>query len=400
MRRLSFVLTFFASVAFAQQPSPSMYLMGVTSGTSRNPSAGPMPMHMQRQGSWTYMFMGEAFVIDTQQAAPRGSDKFYSTNWLMASAGHPLFGGSIMFETMLSLEPATVTNRGYPELFQTGETAFGRPLVDAQHPHNLVMGLGVHYAHRLSEHAMGHLYYAPVGDPALGPVAFPHRASAMELPQAPLGHHWQDSTHIAYNVATVGVQYRAVRLEASGFNGTEPGENRWMILDWGSMNSYSGRVSVSPGDRWIAQFSAGRLTHPERPQPGDVVRMTASLAYSRPVPGGTWSSTFIWGRNHDTLEQRDRDSYLAETLYPVRRKDFLTGRMEVVDKDELMLPSVRSAWIRAYTAGYTRDIGTFDNIEAGIGMNATGYSIPDSIRPVYGDYPWGVDVFLRLRLAR
>ena len=146
---------------------------------------------------------------------------------------------------MLSLEPATITNRSYPLLFQTGETAYGRPLVDAQHPHNFIMALGAHYAHPLGSDTMLQLYYAPVGDPALGPVAFPHRASAAELPQAPLGHHWQDSTHIADNVATVAVQHAWLRLEASGFYGTEPGENRWHI-DWGPMNSYSGRLSVAP----------------------------------------------------------------------------------------------------------------------------------------------------------
>jgi len=196
------------------------------------------------------------------------------------------------------------------------------------------------------------------------------------------------------------VQYRAVRLEAGGFNGTEPGENRWTIVDWGAMNSYSGRVSVSPNDHWAAQFSAGRLTHAERQQPGDVVRLTASLAYTRPVSGGAWSSSVIWGRNHETLGGRDSDSYLAETLYPVRSKDFLTGRFEVVDKDELMIPGVPSAWIQAYTAGYTRDIGTFDNVETGIGLNATVYAIPQSIQPVYGDHPWALNVFLRFRLSR
>lgn len=400
MRRVACVLILVAGVGLAQQPSPSMYLMGVTSGTSRNPAAWSMPMHMQREGSWTFMFMGEAFIIDTQQSPPRGRDKFYSTNWMMASAGHRLFGGSILFETMVSLEPATVTNRSYPELFQTGETAYGRALADAQHPHNLVMGLGVHYAHRAGEHAMLDLYYAPVGDPALGPVAFPHRASAMEIPQAPLGHHWQDSTHVAYNVATVGVQYRAVRLEASGFNGTEPGENRWMTVNWGPMNSYSGRISVSPNDNWSAQFSAGRLTEPERQQPGDVVRMTASLAYTRPVASGGWSSSLIWGRNHETGSGGNLDSYLAETVYPVRRKDFLTGRIEAVDKDELMIPTVSAAWIQAYTGGYTRDIGTFHNLQTGVGANATTYAIPESIRSYYGGHPWAVNVFLRLRLSR
>ena len=168
------------------------------------------------------MFMGEAFVADTQQAAPRGHDKLFSTNWFMTGAEHHLGKGSIMFRLMLSLEPATITDRRYPELFQTGETAYGIPLVDAQHPHNFIMGLSVTYAHPVGRSGLWEIYYAPVGDPALGPVAFPHRASAVELPQAPLGHHWEDSTHIAYNVATTALTYKKLRWEASGFHGAEP----------------------------------------------------------------------------------------------------------------------------------------------------------------------------------
>ena len=225
--------------------SPAMYLMSLGSGTSLNPLAWPMPMLMQRKASWSLDYMGQAFLIDTQQSGPRGGDKLYSTNWGMASAQHSLGPGQIMFDTMLSLEPATVTNRSYPLLFQTGETAYGRPLTDAQHPHDFVMGLGAHYVLPVGEHTLLHFYYAGVGDPALGPVAFPHRASAAELPQATLGHHWEDSTHIASNVATVGVKYRWIRLEASGFHGGEPNENRWNI-DWGGMDSYSARaVGVS-----------------------------------------------------------------------------------------------------------------------------------------------------------
>ena len=205
------------------------YLMNLASGTGMNPPSVPMPMSMRRRGAWNLAFMGQAFLVDTQQSGPRGADKLYSTNWGMFSATRDVLGGAFMFQAMLSLEPATVTNRSYPLLFQTGETAYGRPLTDAQHPHDLFMGLGFHYAHAAGRKAMLDLYYAPVGDPALGPVAFPHRASAAELPQAPIGHHWQDSTHISDNVVTAALLYRWVRLEASGFYGTEPDENRWNI---------------------------------------------------------------------------------------------------------------------------------------------------------------------------
>src|SRR5579864_3381075 len=184
-----------------------------------------MPMFMRRLGSWNLMLMGQAYIVETQQSGPRGSDKLWSPNAFMISVDHILGAGSVMFQSMLSLEPATVTGERYPLLFQTGETAYGEPLVDAQHPHDFIMSLGVQYAHPLSENTMLQLYYAPVGDPALGPVAFPHRASAAELPEATLSHHWQDSTHIADNVATVAIKYKWVRLEGSGFYGTEPDEH-------------------------------------------------------------------------------------------------------------------------------------------------------------------------------
>jgi hypothetical protein len=377
-----------------------MYLMNMSSGTAMNPYSWQMPMRMTEAGTWNLMFMSQAFLVDTQQSGPRGADKFYSPNWFMASAEHKLAGGSLMFTAMLSLEPATVTNRSYPLLFQTGETAYGKPLVDAQHPHDFLMALSVQYAHPLTRDTMLQFYYAPVGDPALGPVAFPHRASAFELPQATLGHHWQDSTHIADNVATIAVRHKWLRVEASGFYGTEPNENRWNI-DWGQMNSWSARVSAAPTQNWLAQFSAGRIARPERQEEGDVVRTTASLHYSRPTDrGASWSTSFIWGRNHKTLTHRDGDSWLLETLYPASRRNFLTGRIELVDKDELALPAALGSTFRiaAYTAGYTRDIGTFAGIETGIGANVTTYITPVAIKPYYGAHPFGVNMYLRFRL--
>ncbi len=374
-----------------------MYLMNMASGTSTNPPSWEMPMLMPRLGSWNVMFMGQAFLVDTQQSGARGRDKFYSPNAFMGSAEHSVGRGSFMLQTMFSLEPATVTNRSYPLLFQTGETAFGKPLVDAQHPHDLIMSLGLHYAHPLGKNAMLQLYYAPVGDPALGPVAFPHRASAAELPQAALGHHWQDSTHIADNVATAALKYKWIRLEASGFYGSEPDENRWNI-DWGPMNSYSGRVTVTPSRHWMAQFSAGRLTMPERRHQGDVRRTTASLHYSRSMPDASaWSTSFIWGRNHDLSTNRSRDSYLVETVYPIGRRNFLTARAESVDKDELFEDG-STFRIQGYTFGYTRDLGDFKDIETGVGANLTAYAIPSSLKPYYGDHPVGLNIYLRLRL--
>ena len=415
MFRIPILCILFLSIAGAQEMNmggmnqAGSFLMGQASGTGMNPQSWPMPMLMLSPENWSLMFMAQAFVVDTQESGPRGADKFYSPNWGMFAASHSLGGGSFMFQMMLSLDPATITNRSYPELFQTGETAYGKPLVDAQHPHDFIMGLGFHYAHPLGENVMLQFYFAPVGDPALGPVAFPHRASADELPQATLSHHWQDSTHIADEVITAAIMlHDKVRLEASGFYGTEPGENRW-IIQYGPINSWATRLSVFPTENWMAQVSVGRITKPERQEPGDVVRATASIHYTRPMQGSSWSTSLIWGRNHEIINGRNLNSYLLESVAPYRRKNFFTGRIELVDKDELFSdqPALEAQLDRtvgstfrigAYTAGYTRDIGTFHDVQTGIGANFTTYTMPDAIKPYYGSHPVSVNMYVRFRL--
>jgi hypothetical protein len=316
--------------------------------------------------------------------------------------------GAFELQLMLSLEPATITDRRYPLLFQTGETAFGKPIVDAQHPHDFIMSLGFEYALSLGENATLELYLAPVGDPALGPIAYPHRASAMELPQATLAHHSQDSTHIADDVVTVGLAYKNFKVEASGFHGAEPNEFRWNI-DYGPIDSWSTRLWYLPNKNWAAQVSVGHLAHPELLQRGDQTRSTASVEYSKPLPGGSWSSSLIWGRDHSTYTKRNVNSYTAESVLPLGRKNFITARIELVDKDELFAdqPAIQELLdvaygstfrIGAYTIGYVRDINIFRHIETGIGVNVETYSLPSAIKPYYGEHPVGGNVFLRFRL--
>jgi hypothetical protein len=419
---------FISAVSFAQQEEPPAHeahdhghmagmdmggekaapMEHAASGTSVNPRSSPMGMVHKRLASWNLGFHGVVFLTDAQQTGPRGADKFFAPNWFMGTAEHAAAGGSFEFRTMLSLDPATIANRSYPLLFQTGETAYGKPLVDAQHPHDLIMELSARYTHLLTESTSLLLYFAPVGDPALGPVAFPHRVSAMELPQAALSHHLQDSTHIANEVVTAALVHRRFRIEASGFHGAEPNENRWNI-DYGMIDSWAMRLSWTPNDNWVGQVSAGRLNHPEAAEPGDIVRSTASLTYNRPLAGGNWASSLIWGRNHKTVEQRNLNSYLAESVYQFRHKNYVTGRFELVDKDELFndQPAIRdhlaetagsSFRIAAYTLGYTRDFALVSWLDTGLGANVTLYGVPEAIQPYYGAHPAGVLLFFRARL--
>ncbi len=387
----------------------SLFAMDQASGTSANPASSPMNMIGLRISRWNFMFHGVAFISGIQQTGPRGGDKFASMNWFMGSAERRLGRGSIQFRLMLSLDPATITDRRYPELFQTGETAFGKPIVDGQHPHDFIMESSVQYRRPVGEKTVLSLYAAPVGDPALGPVAFPHRVSAAELPQAPLSHHWQDSTHIANEVVTAGLSRGIFHFEASGFHGAEPNENRWNI-DHGAIDSWAARVWVNPTLNWSGQVSVGRLRHPEILEPGDVVRSTASLTYNRPLSGGYWATSLIWGRNHKTAAQRNTNSYLLESVYQFREKNYWTGRVEMVDKDELFeaqpdlrdrLEQIAGSTFRIipYTLGYTRDIPLIPGLATGFGANVTLYRVPAAIQRYYGEHPVSVIFFMRVRLA-
>ncbi len=123
-------------------------LQHATSGTDAEPNSTPTEMLMTTKGSWTLMFHGEGFLIETQQSGPRGYDKLFSTNWWMPMAQRKFGKGTLTLRTMLSFEPATVSKRFYPELFQQGETAFGRPIVDGQHPHDFFMELAALYDYK------------------------------------------------------------------------------------------------------------------------------------------------------------------------------------------------------------------------------------------------------------
>lgn len=378
-----------------------------TSGTSAEPVSTPAPMLMRMHGDWMFMFHGEAFINDIQQSEPRGTDKFFSTNWFMPMAQWHSGSNILTFRTMLSLEPATVTRRRYPELFQEGETAFGRPVVDGQHPHDFFMEVAAIYDRKLGEHSLLSFYAAPVGDPAMGPTAYPHRASASENPIAALGHHLQDSTHIANDVITGGFTYKNVRLEASGFHGREPDEFRWNI-DTGKIDSWSTRLTINPGRNWSGQYSIAHLTSPEALHPEeDVQRMTASIMYNRPLARGNWATSLIWGRNRDLDHRQIFNGYLAESTLRFLDRNYVWGRVENVDRtNELALgerpepPGFEErflARVQAYTVGYDREFRTVPHLSTAIGGQVMLYATPRSLTTIYGAHPVGVVMFVRFR---
>jgi hypothetical protein len=357
-----------------------------TSGTDSEPNSTPSPMWMTRKDAWMLMFHGNAFVTDVQQSSARGGDKFFSTSWFMPMAQHKIGRGLLTLRTMLSLEPATITERRYPLLFQQGETAFGVPIADGQHPHNLFMEIAALYDWKFGEQSLFSFYAAPVGDPALGPVAYPHRASALENPVAPLGHHQEDSTHIADDVVTGGLTYSIARIEVSGFHGREPDENRWTITQ-AAIDSWSTRLTVQPGESWSGQYSYGRLHSPEALFPTeDQERMTASIMYNRPLRQGNWANTLLWGRTRSLADKAIFNSYLLESTVRFRESNYAWTRIENVDRsNELIvgenpLPAnfheLPAGRVQAYTFGYDRDLHLVAHMAWAVGGQFTTYGVP------------------------
>lgn len=401
----------------AQMTMPGMAAMEnsvgfLSSGTSIEPKTTSefAPMIHTSVGQWTFMFHANVFLVDGQQSGPRGFDKLFSINWFMPMVSRDFGRQTVSFRTMLSLEPATVTKRRYPELFQSGETAYGLPIVDGQHPHELFMEIAGRYDFRITERSRLYVYGGPVGEPALGPTAYPHRASASENPVAALGHHQQDSTHVSNNVITLGFDQGLVQLEASTFHGREPDENRWNI-DGGTPDSFSSRLTIGPTKNLTGQFSIGRINNREALEPDlDTLRTTASIQHNVIFNSGHIASSVIWGRNRDMhgAEHRIFNSYALESTVKFMNRNWVWTRIENVDRDRTLLVGETPAAlqveedpigrVQAYTFGYERDLPigpSFLNI--GLGAQVTTYGVPQQLKPVYGSRPVGFAFFLHLR---
>ena len=381
-------------------PAEEMEL-GFSSGTSWQPISAPEYMWMKMWRDWQLMAHGDLFLGFNHQGGLRGAGKLESENWLMFMEQRKLGRGTLQLRQMLSAEPLTAPHPGFPELFQTGETYHGVPLVDHQHPHDVFGEISARYIVPLGDRVIWSIYGGPAGEPALGPVAFLHRSSAAEIPAAPLSHHLQDSTHITFGVVTTGIAFSKFKLEGSVFNGREPDEKRYNF-DFAPMESYSGRLWFTPDKNWALQYSAGRLIHPEALETGDQLRQTASINYNHQLLNGNWATTLIWGRAHKTFSKTNLNSYLLESQINFVRKNYAYTRIELVDKDELFPQGggpidVDTFRIGAYTFGGVRDLVQNHDWQVGLGADLTFYSKPAVLNPFYGEHPVGVKVFLRFR---
>jgi hypothetical protein len=414
---LFIVLISFVAVPKGIAQMPGMTAMEnsvgyLSSGTSIEPlvTSEASPMIQGSLGGWKVMFHGTAFLQSIQQSGPRGGDKVFSTNWIMPMLTRKSGRHSLALRAMLSFEPATVTKRRFPQLFQTGETAFGLPIVDGQHPHNFFMEVTGRYDIDLNDKTRLFFFGGPVGEPALGPPAFPHRASASENPLAMQGHHSQDSTHVSYSVITTGLSAGPVQLEASIFHGQEPNENRW-YFGTGKPDSFASRLTIAPSKNLSGQYSIGRINNREALEPGlDTLRMTASIHHGVTLNSGSLASSIIWGRNKDMIgsEHRIFNSYALESTLNFFNRNWTWTRIENLDKDKTLLTGETPASldveetpigrVRAYSFGYERDIvrtKLWANI--GLGFQFTTYGLTDQMKTVYGNNPRSYVVFLHVR---
>ena len=374
------------------------------SGTSWQPEATPMQgLHFGAAG-WALMAHGFVNAIHDRQTGPRGDIQSFAQSMAMLMGNRPLGPGTLRLGAMVSLDP-TMGKSGYPLLFQSGESADGvEHLVDRQHPHDFFMELSASYSVPLGSDGSAFAYFGLPGEPALGPPAFMHRFSGMRNPEAPLTHHWLDSTHITFGVATIGASRGPLQLEASWFNGREPDQFRWNI-ETRKFDSWSMRLSFNPLPELSMQVSYGDLASPEQLDPETRVRRTtASISYHRRLGAAEWGTTLAYGSNRKSGPHIDASEpgWLLESTYTVRDTHTFFGRAEQVRNSELFAegdPLHGQAFrIRKLSLGYVYDFASTGPVKWGIGGLAAFIDAPASLDAAYGSSPRSYMVFLQGRL--
>lgn len=404
----------------AEEPQPdhsqheatgmTMFPAREASGTAWLPDATPMYGIHRAAGEWQLMGHGASFVQFLHDSGERGHAQFASINWVMAMADRTLAGGRLGLRGMLSLEPWTIQGCGYPDLLATGERCDGEPIHDRQHQHDLLMEIAAEYDRPLAGAVRWQVYGGLAAEPALGPVAYPHRISAMPNLLAPITHHWLDATHITFGVVTGGLYGGRWKAEVSAFNGREPDEER-TDLDLAPLDSVSGRVWFLPTANLAMQLSAGRLNDAEPGEDGDfrtdVTRVTASGTYHRLVGNEQiWATTAAWGRNEE--DDHATNAFLIETNLTLADRDSWFGRFEIVGKTAHDLDlhasgladadGTKTFTVAKLQGGYTRSITTWKGLRSGLGASVSAGFVPSALQAVYGSrVNAGIGVYFTVR---
>lgn len=371
------------------------------SGTSWQPDAAPHDGLHAMTGGW--MLMGHALIngVYSSQSGPRGDDKAFVAGMIMGTASRAVGPGTLQLKAMLSPDPI-MGNNGYPLLLAAGESANGvDPLVDRQHPHDLFMELAASYSLPLGEGRSLFLYGGLPGEPAFGPPAFMHRSAAIDSPEAPITHHWLDSTHITFGVVTAGFVSGRWKLEASAFRGREPDEERWDI-ETGELDSRSVRVSVNPTDNWSLQASWASIISPEALEPDhDEERVSLSALYAKRIgSAGLVSGTFAWARKEKKPDDVQLDAWLVEAAWQPDDRWTVFTRAEQIDTDELTLGGGHGPvyTVRKLSVGAIHDWRLSDNVKLGVGALINAFDIPSPLAASYGDTGGGM-AFVRLKIG-
>jgi hypothetical protein len=369
-----------------------------SSGTSWQPDSSQHMGLMSMSGDWTLMAHGVLNLVYDDQSGRRGDNKAFASGMLMGMASRPLGHGTLQLKAMLSPDPLMGPS-GYPLLLATGETANGRSrLIDRQHPHDLFMELSASLSQDVGKDGSAFLYAGLPGEPAFGPPAFMHRESIMDSPEAPITHHWLDSTHISFGVVTAGLILARFKIEASRFNGREPDQHRWNI-ETGPLDSTSLRLSWNPTRTLALQGSWARLVDPEQLEPGlDQTRWSASALWANDVsPSWHAAATLAWGRkssdghNDDGLAAEASLKHSGWTVF---------GRGEWVENRELIQGQESPAYrVGKLSLGAVRDFQVATHLTLGAGGLFSLNFVPDELSGVYGGHnPTGVMGFVRLKL--
>jgi len=366
------------------------------SGTSWQPDSTPHAMGHVMRGDWSLMGHTLLNGVYSWQEGPRGDEQVFIAGMVMGSARRDLDGGdAITLRGMLSPDPF-MGKRGYPLLLAAGETADGvTPLVDRQHPHDLFMELSATWVHPLDDERSVFVYGGLPGEPAFGPPAFMHRPAAMMSPEAPITHHWLDSTHITFGVLTAGWVQDRWKLEVSQFTGREPDEDRYDI-ERPRMDSTALRASWNPGENWSLQASWADMESPEQLEPEvDEERLSASALYGRDLGGGrSWSATVAWGHKNPN-EGAATNAYALEAAYVPVANWQLFARAEWIETHELGDDHHDIHEVGKLSVGGLREFPVTERVSLGLGALYTLNEIDRELRPSYGGSPNGAMVFLR-----
>ena len=373
------------------------------SGTSWQPDATPMFAILGNFAGWQTMLHGIVDIVGDHESGPRGSNKLFSPNMVMLTGQHDFENVSLGLRGMLSGEPFTIGRKGYPLLFQTGETADGiTPLIDRQHPHDFFAELAFVASYEFKKNHSFFCYVGYPGEPALGPPAFMHRFSGMDNPQAPISHHWLDSTHITFGVATLGWIWNKLKIDGSIFTGREPDQERFNF-DVPSNPSCSLRVTYNPLESLSFQISAGYLKNPEQLEPcTDITRITASGMYHHQFSFAPWQTLVAWGRNCKHPGPM-LDAFLIESEIIVAQQHTIFARLERVEKDELFLaesPFFNKVFpVKKALVGYIFDFATWCSIAWGFGAAGNVSIVPEEIKESYGGSPFSYMFFFRAKIV-